>query len=89
MNESCGLPPPTADVCEVMDKLLISDVFGSLERERSIAACRRNYEMVRAKIPAERLLVFTPVDVWEPPWRFLHHPVPASEFPCSNAREEL
>ena len=54
------LPPPVADVFETMDKLLIEGVFGGLDRERSIAAYRRNGEMVRARIPAERLLVFTP-----------------------------
>ena len=72
-----------------MDKLLIKDLFGGLDRERSIAAYRRNNEMVRAKIPAERLLVFTPADGWAPLCGFLDRPVPASEFPRSNAREEF
>jgi hypothetical protein len=88
-RESLPLPPPVADVFETMDKLLIEDVFGGLDRERSIAAYRRNNEMVRAKIPAERLLVFTPADGWEPLCGFLGCPVPASPFPRSNAREEF
>jgi hypothetical protein len=88
-RESLPLPPPVADVFETMDKLLIRDVFGGLDRERSIAAYRRNNEMVREKIPAERLLVFTPADGWEPLCGFLGCPVPASPFPRSNAREEF
>jgi hypothetical protein len=88
-RKSLPLPPPVADVFETMDKLLIGDVFGGLDRERSIAAYRRNNEMVRAKIPAERLLVFTPADGWEPLCGFLGCPVPAAPFPRSNAREEF
>lgn len=72
-----------------MDKLLIEGVFGGLDWERSIAAYRRNGEMVRARIPAERLLVFTPSDGWEPLCGFLGCPVPASPFPRSNARDEF
>lgn len=52
-------------------------------------AYRQNCELVRAKIPAEGLLVFTPADGWKPLSDFLERPVPASEFPLSNAREEF
>lgn len=88
-RQGLALPPPVAAVFETMDKLLVEGVFGGLDRESSIAAYRRNNEKVRATIPAERLLVFSPVDGWEPLCRFLDVPVPATAFPRSNAREEF
>ena len=88
-RESLPLPPPVAAIFETMDKLLVKDVFGGLDRERSIAAYRRNNEKVRATIPAERLLVFSPADGWEPLCRFLGAPVPSTDFPRSNARDDF
>jgi hypothetical protein len=88
-RESLDLPPPVAAIFETMDKLLVKGVFGGLDREQAVAAYRRNNEKVRATIPAERLLVFTPTDGWEPLCRFLDVPVPADDFPRSNAREEF
>jgi hypothetical protein len=89
LRESLPLPPPIAAIFETMDKLIIKGVFGGLDRDRSIAAYRRNNEKVRATIPADRLLVFTPADGWEPLCRFLDMPVPVGDFPRSNAREEF
>ena len=88
-RKNLALPPPVAAIFETMDALLINGVFGGLDRETSIAAYRRNNEKVRATIPAERLLVFSPVDGWEPFCRFLGVPVPATEFPRSHARDEF
>jgi len=88
-RESLPLPPPIADIFETMDKLLVKGVFGGLDRESSIAAYRRNNEKVRATIPAENLLIFTPADGWDPLCRFLDVPVPLSDFPRSNARDEF
>jgi len=88
-RESLDLPPPIAAIFKTMDKLLVDGVFGGLDRERSIAAYRRNNEKVRATIPAERLLIFTPSDGWDPLCRFLDAPVPATDFPRSNARDEF
>lgn len=89
VRESLPVPPPIAAIFATMDRLLIEGVFGGLDRERSIAAYRRNNERVRATIPAENLLVFTPADGWEPLCRFLRVPVPANAFPRSNARDEF
>lgn len=81
--------PPIAAIFETMDDVLIKGVFGGLGRETSIAAYRRNNEKVRATIPADRLLIFTPSQGWGPLCSFLDVPVPASEFPRSNARDEF
>lgn len=83
------LPPPIAAIFETMDTLLVKGVFGGLDRERYIAAYRRNNEKVRATVPAERLLVFSPVDGWEPICRFLDVPVPAIEFPQSQRARRI
>jgi len=83
------LPPPIAAVFETMDKLLVQDLIGGTDRDSAIAAYRRNNEKVRDTIPADRLLVFTPADGWEPLCRFLGVAVPDTDFPRSNARDEF
>lgn len=88
-REALPLPPPIAAIFETMDTLLMQGVMGGSGKENAIAAYRRNNEKVRTVIPAERLLVFTPSDGWEPLCRFLGLPVPASDFPRSNARDEF
>lgn len=88
-RQSLDLPPPISAIFETMDKLLLEGVFGGLDRDRSIGAYRRNNEKVRATIPADRLLVFSPADGWEPLCSFLDMPVPDEEFPRSNARAEF
>lgn len=88
-RQSLDLPAPVSAIFDTMDTLLLERVFGGLDRDRSIAAYQRNNEKVRATIPADRLLVFSPVDGWEPLCRFLDVPVPDGNFPRSNARDEF
>lgn len=86
---SLPVPPPLIDMFATMDELLKNRVFGGIDRESSIEAYRRNNEAVRATVPTEKLLIFTPPDGWEPLCNFLEVPVPAKPFPRSNAREEF
>jgi hypothetical protein len=88
-RESLPLPPPVADIFETMDKLLIKGVMGGLDKDSAVLAYRRNNEKVRATIPADRLLVFTPQDGWDPLCAFLNVPRPEGDFPRSNARQEF
>lgn len=88
-RESLPLPPPVAAIFETMDKLLVQGVMGGLDKKSAVEAYRRNNEKVRAAIPADRLLVFTPSDGWEPICDFLNVPAPACDFPRSNARDEF
>lgn len=88
-RESLDLPPPVAAIFETMDTLLVERVFGGLDRDRSLAAYRRNNEKVRATVPADRLLIFAPTDGWEPLCAFLGVDVPDGDFPRSNARDEF
>ncbi len=85
-----ALPPPIAELRETMDGILVQGTFGGrMDRDSAIAAYRRNNQQVRDTVPADRLLVFTPADGWEPLCRFLEVPVPAAPFPRSNARDEF
>jgi len=61
-RKSLDLPPPVSEIFDTMDTLLLERVFGGLDRDASLAAYRRNNEKVRATIPADRLLIFNPVD---------------------------
>lgn len=88
-RQSLDLPPPISAIFETMDKLLLKGVFGGLDRESSLGVYRQNNEKVRATIPDDRLLVFSPADGWEPLCSFLGVPVPDEEFPRSNARAEF
>jgi Sulfotransferase domain len=83
------LPPPIAAIFKTMDRLLVRGVFGGLDRETSITAYRANNAKVRATIPADRLLVFTPADGWAPLCKFLGVAVPDTPFPRTNARDEF
>jgi Sulfotransferase domain len=84
------LPPHIAEIFETMDELLVQGTFGgSMDRDSAITAYRRNNQLVRDTIPADRLLVFTPADGWEPLCRFLGVAVPDTPFPRSNARDEF
>ncbi len=89
LRESLPLPPPVAAIFETMDKLLIQGVMGGLDKDSAISAYRRNNEKVRATIPANRLLIFTPSDGWGPLCAFLGVEVPEGDFPRSHARDEF
>lgn len=60
-----------------------------LSRENVIAAYNRHNAEVRARIPADRLLVFEVSQGWDPLCEFLGVPVPNKPFPRSNARDEF
>lgn len=83
------LPPPIAALFATMDRIVVGGVFGGLDKATAVAAYRGNNEKVRATVPAERLLVFSPVDGWDPLCRFLGTTVPDEPFPRSNSRDEF
>lgn len=88
--QTLPIPPEIMATYATMDKLLFQGTFGGRsDKEGCIAVYRRNNEKVRDTIAKDRLLVFTPSDGWDPLCRFLNVPVPAGEFPRSNARDEF
>jgi hypothetical protein len=84
------LPPEIADIFRTMKDWLVKDQFGDhIGRDQAISAYRRNNNMVRDTIPADRLLVFDVAQGWGPLCRFLEVPEPATPFPSTHHRAEF
>ncbi len=58
-------------------------------KEAAIARYHAHLEEVKAAVPADRLLVFTVDQGWEPLCNFLGEPVPAIPFPNVNDRAQV
>jgi len=58
------------------------------DREFMISHFQRHIAAVRATIPDERLLVYEVRQGWEPLCEFLDLPIPDTEFPRANTRDE-
>ena len=58
-------------------------------RDKAIAHYHQHIEEVKAAVPADRLLVFSADQGWEPLCEFLGVPVPATEFPNVNDRAAI
>ena len=87
-----GLPPgPFHDMMEVADRIIIKETFGGRfhDRAHAIEAFERNNAEVRARVPAERLLIFQVSEGWEPLCAFLGKPVPDEPFPRVNTTAEF
>ncbi len=89
VRERLDLPPHVAAILADMDEIVFKRVFGGLDRDTSIAAYRRNNQLVRELVPADRLLIFAPSDGWSPLCKFFGVPVPDEPFPRTNARDEF
>jgi hypothetical protein len=84
------LPPKIADIFRTMSGWFMKDTFADhTDRATAIAAYRRNNEMVRDTVPAERLLVFKVAEGWGPLCGFLERPEPATPFPRSHPRDDF
>jgi hypothetical protein len=59
------------------------------DREKALAHYQQHSEEVKAKVPADKLLVFTVDQGWEPLCRFLGVDVPSIPFPNVNDREQF
>ena len=83
-------PAETVAVMQ-MAKLIVSDKTfgGKLDKESAIAVYEAHNETVKRTIPPERLLVFDVAEGWEPLCKFLGVPVPETDFPRTNSREEF
>lgn len=73
-----------------IEYIIARDTFGyDLSQANVIAAFERHNAQVISNISAERLLVFTPAQGWEPLCRFLGIDIPDTPFPRTNSREEF
>ena len=59
------------------------------DRARAIAFYNKHIDEVKAAVPADRLLIFTADQGWEPLCRFLGVPVPDKPFPRVNDRAQI
>jgi hypothetical protein len=59
------------------------------DRGRAIAFYKQHIEDVKAAIPADRLLIFSVDQGWEPLCKFLGLAVPAGKFPDVNDRAQI
>ena len=76
---------------ETMMQGVIFDAFGDRVKDRVFMTGwfeRRNQEVIDA-LPAERLLIYSPVQGWEPLCSFVGVPVPDDPFPRINSRDEI
>jgi hypothetical protein len=76
---------------EIMMQGAIFDAFGGRTKDRAFMTDwfeRRNREVIDT-LPAQRLLVYSPKEGWEPLCTFLGVPVPDGPFPRVNSRDEL
>jgi hypothetical protein len=84
------VPPELAPWMEAVRRGLrdrFSDQFD--DEDAMIAAYDRHNAEVRAEVPADRLIDWTPSDGWDPICAALGLPVPADPFPLTNTTSEF
>jgi Sulfotransferase domain len=83
------IDPGWASYMELMSAMweksgLLGAVEGGLDEGALASAMERYNNEVREAVPAERLLVWSPADGWEPLCEFLEFPVPSAPLPRVN-----
>lgn len=75
----------------MMDRLIWKGLMQDTMEDQPAALARyaSHLEEVRDVVPADRLLVYTVTEGWDPLCAFLDVPVPAQPFPQVNGREEM
>jgi hypothetical protein len=84
--------PPPPDVMETINRIVWDGTFGGLDRfqedrESAIETFKRNNEAVKAKVPADQLLVYEITEGWGPLCEFLGVEVPDAPMPHLNDTE--
>lgn len=83
-------PPELQPWMEAVRRVLHDRFSDDFENEDAmIAAYERHNAQVRAEVPADRLIDWTPSDGWDPICAALHLPVPAEPFPVTNTTNEF
>ena len=84
------LPPELAPWLDAVKRGLHDRFSDDLENEDAmIAAYERHNAEVRAEVPADRLIDWTPSDGWDPICAALGVPVPDEPFPVTNTTKEF
>ena len=82
-------PAPAVEWFKMVTKVLERSFGDAKDKDAIIAAYTAHETAVKAAIPAERLLVHSAKDGWEPLCKFLGVPVPAEPYPRTNSKEEF
>ena len=82
---------PVGRIVEMQERIIWQkQLEGSFEnRARTIEIFQQHTEEVKRVVPAERLLLFSVKEGWEPLCRFLNVPIPDTPFPHVNDRQEM
>jgi Sulfotransferase domain len=87
------IDPRWAGFLNMIDRLLWEGkgtfASGAEAPEDMIATMERHNAEVQERIPAERLLVWSVTEGWDPLCAFLDVPVPSEPFPAVNDRKEF
>ena len=82
-------PPQAVEWFTMVSKVLERSFDGAKTKEELIEVFNAHEAAVKAAIPAERLLVHSAKDGWEPLCAFLGEPVPDGDYPRTNSKEEF
>ena len=82
-------PAPAVEWFKMVSKVLERSLGTERDKDSVIAAFKANEAAVKASIPADRLLVHTAKDGWEPLCEFLGVAVPDGDYPRTNSKEEF
>jgi hypothetical protein len=82
-------PAPAVEWFKMVTKVLERSFGDAKDKDAIIAAFNAHEAAVKAAIPAERLLVHSAKDGWEPLCAFLGVPVPGTPYPRTNSKEEF
>ena len=82
-------PPQAVPWFTMVSKVLERSFGGAKTKDELIANFLAHEAEVKAAIPADRLLVHSAKDGWEPLCAFLGVPVPEGDYPRTNSKEEF
>jgi len=83
--------PKMRQFIDMSEKLIWSrSLRGTMvDPERAIVRYNDHIEEIKKEVPSDRLLIYSADQGWEPLCRFLDVPIPETDFPNVNDREEL
>jgi hypothetical protein len=89
--ESAAQAPPEGEAWMTAIRKLLRDRFSDKldDRTAMIDAYERHNEDVRSRVPADRLIEWTPSDGWGPICERLALAVPEEPFPVTNSTDEF
>lgn len=82
-------PPQAVEWFRMVTKVLERSFGEAKDKDSLIAVFNAHEAAVKAAIPAERLLVHSARDGWEPLCAFLGAPVPDTPYPRTHSKEEF